>query len=166
MRWAVLVAAVGLSGAARAEEAPPPSPFSLEGAGRTSLCAAAFTHLLSSGLGAEVGASVALTHALSLGVAVTVGTHPGGQINLGLDLPLRAFDRLYPRAQLRFTVNPLNDRWVPGAGGMLAGVLDLGPGRIVLGVALEGYAVPFGYRSLAALALFGFELDVFGPPAG
>jgi hypothetical protein len=65
-----------------------------------------------------------------------------------------------PFAQLRAVLLPLKPQVAVGGSLWLGASLELGPGRVLVGLCGEAYAAPSGYAPLTALALAGYELDL------
>ncbi len=117
-----------------------------------------FGSVLVAGIGAEVGASYGLTPHVDVGALAALGA--GWAVAATLAFHPSRTGRLSPYFQLRGLVAPVVTGLAPGAGLMVGGTAELGPGRAVAGVAAEGYAVQEPYAPFAVLLSLGYELDL------
>jgi hypothetical protein len=106
--------------------------------------------------GAEAEATIRIIHALEAGVGVLIGQHLGVQVLA--NAIARGDGRLGLFLQPRVSFTPVPEGFVFGFGAATGVHVELGPGRIVLAVAGEGYVAPAPYAPFAAFALAGYEL--------
>ena len=151
---------------AKAPPPPPPPPVvetSTPEKGKSEpllhIYAAVFGLMPQKAVGAEVGLGVALGPYFDVGAAAVLGSNIGAQVNFTVH-PSRADRLLRPFVQVRGVVAPLASGVAFGAGISVGGYLELGPGRIVGGLAAEGYAVPPGYGPYAILFFGGYQLTL------
>ena len=160
-RAAVPPAAVAKAAASSRESKPPAPAESIEPEADPflHLYAAVFGLFPQRAMGGEVGAGISPGRFLDVGAAVIPGSNTGGQLNLTLH-PGRRGRVLRPFVQVRGIVSPLPTGIALGAGLCVGGFWELGPGRVIGGVAAEGYYAPLGYGPYAILILGGYQLDV------
>jgi hypothetical protein len=133
---------------------------------RVRLYGAGLLHLATLGSGqldwgGELGASYAVASAVDLGAAVVPGRRTGGQISAALHVRTGL---LRPFVQLRVSLTPLETGLSPGIGIWGGTGIELGPGRILVGVAVMSYLLPSGvadsYRPVAVMGMAGYQLDL------
>lgn len=141
---------------AQANPNPSSSPYA-----RLHLSATGFGDAMSHNVGAEVGASFAPGSSADIGAAANLGRFIGARLTVGFHTsrPLGAGFR--PLLQLRGIVHPVGTGIGVGAGALLGGSIEAGPGRFTAGVQGEVISGPQRYLPLAVQGVAGYELDLF-----
>jgi outer membrane protein OmpA-like peptidoglycan-associated protein len=119
--------------------------------------------LLHVNFGGEAGLTLALSERFDLGAWVNIGRYPGAR--LGVTLHTRDDgERFRPFLQVRGLVHPVPGGVAFGAGLFSGFTTALGPGRIVFGPMIEGYAGPAEFVSGGLFLVLGYQLDVYRAP--
>ena len=151
------------------EGARPPPPVVLRApraVDRLHLYGAGLLHLTTLGSGeveggAEAGVTASVLRFLDAGVAVVPGRHTGGQVLATIHA---GFGRVRPFAQFRLSLTPVSGGVAVGGGGWLGGSVELGPGRLLAGIAGMRYLLPSSAASqfwpYTVMGLAGYELDL------
>ncbi|HZN91627.1 MAG TPA: OmpA family protein [Myxococcales bacterium] len=146
----------------------PPEPAREEpGHSLVKVTATGFGDVVGRRIGAELGGNAGLMPWVDLGLAATLGPKVGGRLTVSLHTP-RPVSGLSPFLQLRGVLNPVPEGLGVGGGAWLGGALELGPGRLLLGLAGEYVIGPPQYLPLGVWILGGYEFDLMRPerPAG
>jgi outer membrane protein OmpA-like peptidoglycan-associated protein len=111
--------------------------------------------------GLELGATYSPLSFFDLGLGVSFGSSIGLLILAELHLPWHADSLFRAFGQVRGALHFQSGGY---GGGLWAGAsLELGPGRIKLGPALEVFAPRAGYFPVAVLVVGGYEFDLVRP---
>lgn len=149
-----------LAGGAAPAEAPAVVTDTGERGPHIQLSGAVLGDFLGKSIGGEVRASIAAARIFDLGLGVLIGPSPGLLITGRFHTPHSPTGVLRPFGQLRVALHPVSGGY---GGGLYGGaLLDVGPGRIELGVGAHLYAPAAGYLPYSVFAMAGYELDVFG----
>ena len=139
---------------------PPPSPPA-PWLGRAQLHATGFAEVLAQRGGAQVGGGLGLGRFVDVGAAAVLGEWTGARLLVGLHPARGRGRRLQPLLEVRGLIHPIAGTTALGGGLEVGATLELGRGRIRVGVAGEAFTAPAGFRPYAVIVGGGYELDVW-----